>query len=607
MALANFFDKAALSAAAFLRGTSVEAIRDRLQLHVVGVAFDDAAACTAEGRHTLELLTDLLARLYPRLALVPIYPGAPAANDGRLRIMALARSLHERANAINPRIEVSSSAEGVGVLVVVGESNLTSDLESAAFDPGDRQSGADEDRHAACVSRMIYAGSSGWIARLSGAMPVGSGRSDNPIGAGAAACLAAAVVFRTIFAPELGTGKTRTATAAGNGVEGAAQNRARTWTEFSLLDLTLVTRSGDVGARGTHGADTKPSSIDIGETFLIGAGAIGEAAVWAIARVRELTGTLHVVDGEKVELSNLQRYTLTTQESVGEQKVAIAAQTFESERTRRAGTENGHGQTHAMTQHEELDVITHATTWAAYIDARGDYGIDRVLLALDSAEDRMAVQASLPRWIANAWTQPDNLGVSRHDFLGERPCVCCLYIPSDPRKSKDVLYAEAFGCRTQPELMEIRTLLYNRRPIGRDFVLRAAARMGVPADDLLPFAQQSLDEFYVSAICGGIVLRLGGQLSPGQAAEVPMAFQSALAGILLAAELVADAAGLRNRVLPARTELDLVHLDLLAPQALRLNSPMTKHPSGRCICQDPVFRDRYREKHGIGHAESAVE
>jgi hypothetical protein len=26
--------------------------------------------------------------------------------------------------------------------------------------------------------------------------------------------------------------------------------------------------------------------------------------------------------------------------------------------------------------------------------------------------------------------------------------------------------------------------------------------------------------------------------------------------------------------------------------------------SGHCICQDPVFRDRYREKYGISSAES---
>jgi hypothetical protein len=59
---------------------------------------------------------------------------------------------------------------------------------------------------------------------------------------------------------------------------------------------------------------------------------------------------------------------------------------------------------------------------------------DRVLLAVDSAADRIAAQAALPRWIANAWTQPENIGVSRHSFLGEAPCVACLYMPQGASK-----------------------------------------------------------------------------------------------------------------------------------------------------------------------------
>jgi hypothetical protein len=582
MALANFFDKAALSAASILRGADVAVIRDRLLSHVPGLVFDASAAVSREAHHTLELLTDLLARLYPRLAIVPLPSSERDDCDGvaRTSTTSLAETLRGRATVINPRIELTSSLEDATVLVVIGMTaprpvapSATAALSDGAAEDGGRP-------------QTIYAGSSGWNARLSAHMPVGSGRSENPFGAGTAACLAAAVVFRTVFAAELGLAEPSVSSAG----------PVPEWTNLSLLELQVSTNAGPVAAPDVS-MPTRVEAVrgvDIGESFLVGAGAIGEAVIWALARMPRLEGTLHVVDDEAVELSNLQRYVLTTQESVGQPKVDIASHEFtkaveSSESARKA-----------------VAVVPQPTTWGAFLEARDDYTLDRVLLALDSAEDRMAAQASLPRWIANAWTQPDNLGVSRHDFLGEGPCVCCLYFPTGPRKSKDVLYTEALRCTTQAELMEVRLLLYNGRAIGRDFILRAADRLGVPADDLLPFAHLSLDEFYVSALCAGLVLRLGGQIGEGRPAEVPMAFQSALAGILLAAELVTDAAGIRPQALPARTEIDLVRMDFLAPGELRLSSPMAKHPSGLCICQDLAFQDRYRAKYAVGASGTSI-
>lgn len=71
-----------------------------------------------------------------------------------------------------------------------------------------------------------------------------------------------------------------------------------------------------------------------------------------------------------------------------------------------------------------------------------------------------------------------------------------------------------------------------------------------------------------------------------------MAFQSAMAGILLAAEVVIDASGIRSDALPVRTEINL-----LKPIAGTLCSPEPKHSSGRCICQDPDFLRAYQEKY----------
>src|SRR6266403_734495 len=52
------------------------------------------------------------------------------------------------------------------------------------------------------------------------------------------------------------------------------------------------------------------------------------------------------------------------------------------------------------------------------------YDWPHVLVALDTAADRRSVQASLPKWIANSWTQPGDLGLSVHgQFDGPGACL----------------------------------------------------------------------------------------------------------------------------------------------------------------------------------------
>ncbi|MER9586602.1 E2 ligase fold family C protein [Mesorhizobium sp. M0276] len=108
----------------------------------------------------------------------------------------------------------------------------------------------------------FFMGSQGWAAKLSRTDPVGSGSSLLPFGAGAASCFAAANVFRTIFASQL---------------TGAELDEN--------IDLSLCTYN------------------KIGEMHLVGLGAIGHGSLWALARQSGLSGRLHVVDHEAIELS----------------------------------------------------------------------------------------------------------------------------------------------------------------------------------------------------------------------------------------------------------------------------------------------------------------
>lgn len=505
MARANFFDRAATAASQVLNGFDLASFEEVLGSHVVGVAFDGAAATSAEGCATLDLTVRLAARLYPDLAILPL---DDAASDMAATLCNLARS-------INPGIGLSAAREGITRCVVVGDT--PADLDVPCF----------------------HAGSRGWVARLSTAGPVGSGTSTNPFGAGAAACLAAANVFRTVFADQLADGRPD-------------------------ADLTLSTFDF-----GRSANDPALGPVDVGETHLVGLGAIGNGAVWALARLPGLTGRLNLVDHEDADPSNLQRYVVTGQDGVDQPKVEIAFEAL-------AGT--------------SLRVVPHRLRWDEYVRERGDWHLDRVVVALDTARDRLAVQGSLPRRILNAWTGPDDLGVSRHGFADGKACLACLYLPSGKIEDEDVRVARELGV---PEaFMQVRGLLATGAPVDAAFVTTVAARLGVPADALLPFAGQPLRTFYGRALCGGVVFRITGG-AKGSRATVPMAFQSALAGIMLAAELVRDAGGM-----PAAPTV-VTRLNLTRPLAEYLHDPRMPDRSGRCLCRDADFVRAYQRKYNL--------
>lgn len=213
------------------------------------------------------------------------------------------------------------------------------------------------------------------------------------------------------------------------------------------------------------------------------------------------------------------------------------------------------------------------------------------MVAVDSATARREIQASLPRWIVNAWTQPGDIGVSRHSFAGNQACLMCLYFPEGGGKNEDQLVAEAIGF--PDKLVEIRKLLYMQSPLSREFLEMIAIAKNVDFQRLLPFEGKSLRVLYVEGICGGKVLQIN-HGSHGQQLEVPMNFQSALAGIILSAEVVASAAGFKTTPPPVTTKINL-----LQSLGTRLSLPATKHPAGRCICNDPDYLAIYRKKYDL--------
>ena len=511
MALANFIDRAATSASQVLANFELQPFLERLDNHVVGIGFDAEAASSPEGRSTLDLAVRLLARLYPRMAIVPI---SDMPSDYLIDLEATAL-------AINPNMKLVRSSENVTIALVVGWT--TTPFSCHTF----------------------YIGSNGWRVLLSNTAPVGSGVSGNPVGAGAGACLGAANVFRTIFAPQLE-----------NGDPDKEVN-------LSMLTFTTDTDLADAAAE---------REVDIGSTHLVGVGAIGNGFLWAMGRWANIKGELHMIDHEEVDLTNLQRYVLSEQKTVGKRKTEMAA-------THLAST--------------SLNATPHSTNWQGYVAECDNWCFDRVAVALDSAKDRIAVQGSLPKWIVNAWTQESDLGVSRHTF-GRGACLACLYMPAGKTKDQHEIVAEELGI---PEAtLEVRTLLQQGTPVDASFVNRVASALGVEFKHLSKFVGQPLASFHQSAICGGLMLKLtDGKVKVKTV--VPMAFQSALAGIMLAAEVVKHAMG----AAPAPTTS--TRINLMRPLASHLHDPKSRDTTGRCICADEDFLAIYTAKYAYARSK----
>src|SRR5687768_1258044 len=110
MALPAFFNKASLAAMSVLRASNQVVVAQALERHVIGLAYSDDAIASPNGLAMVELSANLLARLYPRVCLVP---------RGK-RAVTYAVTLAELMRQINPRIELVEDSSSVTILVCAG-------------------------------------------------------------------------------------------------------------------------------------------------------------------------------------------------------------------------------------------------------------------------------------------------------------------------------------------------------------------------------------------------------------------------------------------------------------------------------------------------------
>lgn len=508
MALANFFDKAALGAAQVLAGFDRTEFEKTLLGNRVEIVFDRNGWSSCEGSITLDLLTRLLARLYPSLT----FRNPDGTGSEFLR------KLEQLAMSINPKINIDQSS--AMVTVVVG------DLAQMIHD-----------------RPVFYLGSKNWTAYFSVKAPVASHDFNNSFGAGAAACFGAANVFREIFKKQL---------------------------PYGLVDTDFTVSMFSFKKNANPDEDPILDSCAITDTTLAGAGAVGNAFLWALSKL-DVAGNLDVVDHQQVDLSNLQRYVLADQTSITKEKVNYVREFFKS---------------------SKLVLTEKPVTWQEYVQERNNWQLQRVAIAVDSAEDRIAIQGALPGKIFNAWTQPEALGVSRHlNFLND-PCLACLYLPTGKKKSRSEEVAENLGLFGPQNELIVRGYLAQDKPVDAHLIGLIAAAKNIQASELMKYVGSNLNVFHSEVVCGGVLMNLAKDTEGNNASlQVPSAFESALAGIMLAAEVVIDCNNL------VRDQPTVTRFNLMRPLNNYLSEMYQKHASGKCICGDAHFRETYRKKY----------
>lgn len=244
---------------------------------------------------------------------------------------------------------------------------------------------------------------------------------------------------------------------------------------------------------------------ELGECWLLGAGAVGCAVLWAL-RDLAISGRLHVVDPKRVTGGNLNRQILFDANEVNEWKAEAAV-------------------ARAKALLPALELVPHVTTFQV---AFAGHPVARVLVGLDSREVRQELQRELPAEVFDASTTGALEVLFHYNHANEQlACLECVYPTRADKLAQSRHVAEGLGLT----LDEVQASF-----ITPEVAEKLAAN----------FPEQVAEELVGRAIssiyrekCAAAVLR-----SPGGGQFLaPFAFVSILAGSLLVMHLVSRLQG----------------------------------------------------------------
>jgi hypothetical protein len=487
--------------------------RELLLSQLICLEFDDQVFNSKEAKICIELLVRILSRFYPKLKFTC---NATGAAD-------YVSSLKELARSINSNIEFAKEQDKATFIICASRTFPISD-----------------------GIPHLFLGAMGWTAKISQKKPLEFGNSHNPFGASISACIAASNIFRFVF-------KNQLSQPLDTEVEFCAHN----YSTSSQPDLPI-------------------DHIALDDVNLIGIGAIGTATVWTLSNIKKLTGNISLIDHDRIEESNLQRYVLLKEKNIGKWKVDVAMNN--------------------LVRHTALKVNPIKNDWGGYIHEQhiGRCRSRLVAVCIDNKEGRVQIQSSLPKKIINAYTDESRFGISRHFDFTKGACLACLYMPTQVEKSKLVIMVEELNMKGFENL--IYEYMKEGKLLDDKFLNVFCSKNQIDIKDLNVYKHKPLADFYIDMICGFKLIKLQGEGQRASQIDAPLSFQSCMAGVMLAAEIVLESMEITREGVRDVTQWQVLE-DVNADNPSHYT--YLKNIGANCICGDPDFQTVYRSKWNI--------
>jgi hypothetical protein len=297
-----------------------------------------------------------------------------------------------------------------------------------------------------------------------------------------------------------------------------------------------------------------------------------------------LHGRLVVVDPQTLEEHNPARALLATATAaaVGAGKAAAAAE--------------------ALGHHDALEVTAVAATvtaWHATLPRQEPLPL--MLVAVDSADARRAIQDCLPLNLLNAACHPLEITVSGHR-TDDGPCVCCLHMEQvlDTQNVRKRLIARATG---MPE-SQVNELMVRPVPLTAMHLRRIEQVRGLPAGALARYERQSLLELWRAELMyGAVPVTTAG----GGTVAVAAPYVTALTGVLLAGEALKASSGVEPRFRLGPGGLAIKYEEHVAggPVNGLLTGP-PRWPTSECLCRSTRRLRLTHQLYGTASAQAAA-